>query len=102
MVAEPWATNAAGRAGSAARHRWNEGQFVAVVQKLVGADVALVDGDHRRLDIITQRWMLVPETPPHVAGPRAVRKRDDFLASAGDLAEDGKEEETDFEHRRSF
>src|SRR3954469_14933867 len=88
-------------AKSAAGNRRDKRELVAVAQRLLGSDVGFIHGDHRRLHVVTKLGMTIAQTLPDVARARALRDVDHFLASSGDVAKDGEEEQPDF-HRRAF
>src|SRR3954449_12828333 len=86
---------------SAAGNRRDERELIAVPQRLRGTDVAFVDGDHRRLDVVAKLGVAIAQTLPDVAGARALGDIDQLFAAAGDVAQHGEEEQPDF-HRRAF
>src|ERR1700730_661969 len=69
--------------GLAAGNRRNEGHFVTVAQNLVGGDVALVDGGHRRALVAGELAMLRTEPVPDIACSRSFRQIESLLALAG-------------------
>src|SRR4051794_38209280 len=88
-------------ATSSAGNRRDERELVAIVQQLLGSDVAFVDGDHRRLNVVAELGVAIPQTLPDVARARALGNIDHLLAAPGDVAQHGEEEQPDF-HRRAL